>query len=294
MYMTELNINENVKKTFDELIKKERLPHAILIDGSDRETRDSVALYLAASFVCESNDKPCGQCRNCIKATDEVHPDIIIVDPDSVNEKTFKVSLVREIRSDAFIIPNEALKKVYILRSADKMNIQAQNALLKILEEPPSYVRFILECDSKTSMLETIISRVSSFNLGVGGKTAEKNAEKADELSARLAEALLLPTEAEFMKLTSELEKDKELLPTLLPFLQLIFRDAAVISTNGDILLSNHTDISRKLASKIPLKTLTVLVKNCDSFNESINRNANKNLLITRFCSVMRQTAYGG
>lgn len=289
-----LSVGDSLKSTFAELIKKDRLPHAILLDGGDEVSRNSTAVFLAASFVCESGDKPCGHCINCSKAENGIHPDIIVSDPKELNEKTFKISLVRDIKSDAFILPNEAAKKVYILKQADKMNIQAQNALLKILEEPPSYVRFILECESRAAMLETIMSRVTAFNLGAGTILLDNELiQKADELAGRLAEALMSPAELEFMRLSAELEKDKNLLEALLPSLSLIFRDAAVINAGGRTVLGTHSETSRRLASKLPLKALTSLVESCDHFSDCINKNANKNLLITRFCSVIRQTAYG-
>ena len=205
----------------------------------------------------------------------------------------FKIAAIREIRNDAYIIPNEADQKVYILKSADKMNPQAQNALLKIIEEPPEYARFILECSSRAAMLDTIMSRVTAFNLGAD-KTLhdEKEDSEADRIADSLAKALTNSTEFEFMKLCSAFEKDKELLPLVLPIFQLIVRDAVIIKSNSSVTLGSHNETSRLLASKISINSLMALIKQTDDFNMSILRNANKNLLITRFCSVMRNTAY--
>lgn len=291
--LKELKLSENLIETFTELIKKDRLPHAILLDGGDKEKRTAVADYLAASFVCSGEAKPCGSCANCVKAAEHNHADVVMSDPEAQNEKTFKISLVREIREDAFIIPNEAARKVYILKSADKMNIQAQNALLKIIEEPPSYARFIFECESRASMLETIMSRVSAFNLGAGSnETDDKLLIKAEELAIKLTDAIMKPTELEFLRLTGELEKDKELFAPLLSSIQLLFRDAVAVKIGSDIMTLNK-DVSKMLASKFSVKTLLELTNVCDDFYSSINKNANRNLLITRFSSVIRQTAYG-
>lgn len=290
----ELKLSEKLKETFLSLIKKDRLPHAILIDGGNSELRTQTALFLAASFVCGFDDKPCGKCINCNKTYSMNHPDVVVYDPEASGEKTFKIDAVRDIRSDAFIIPNEAAKKVYILKSADKMNVQAQNALLKIIEEPPSYARFILECESRASMLETIMSRVTAFNLGAAERLLDSEyLQKAENLAVSLADALTASAELPFMRLTSELEKDKDLFVPLLSSLQLIFRDAAIIKTGNDILLSGHSDTCSRLASKLTLKALLELVTCCTQFYDLCNMNANKNLLITRFCSVIRQSAYG-
>ena len=116
--------------------------------------------------------------------------------------------------------------------------------------------------------------------------------KKADETAARLAAAILQPTEYEFMKITAEFEKDKNLFEPTLPALQLIFRDAVIIKAGSDITLSGHADISRQAASKLTMNALMKMTREIDNFRESINRNANKNLLITRFCAVMRSSAY--
>ena len=285
-------MNNNVYSTAEELIKKGKLPHAILIDGGNAADRNNFADFLATSFVCDAATA-CGMCKSCLKAKNNSHPDIIISDPELQNEKTFKIDVVREIRKDSHIMPNEAKHKVYILRKADKMNFQAQNALLKTLEEPPAHARFILTCESRAALLETIMSRVTPFNLGTGDNIiTDENDIKADNLANELALALADVTELKFMQLTAVLEKDKDLFPSTLSSLQLIFRDAVAVSTNSNVLLTSHVETSRKLASKLQLKTLIALVENTEHFFDCLNKNANKNLLITRFCSVLRNTAY--
>ena len=287
-------MNENVFNSVKELIKKSKLPHAILIDGGSSSERDEVALYIASSFLCNSV-LPCGMCKDCIKINNGSHPDVIITDPELMNEKTFKVNVVRDIRKDVYVLPNESKYKVYILKGADKMNASAQNALLKTLEEPPSYARFILLCESRSAMLETIMSRVTAFGLGSGSGSVESEYEtKADNLANELAIALSEVTELRFMQLSSAFEKDKDLFPLVLSSIQLIFRDAVAISTGSDLILSSHADTARILASKLSLKALIGLVGNTEEFFECLNKNANKNLLITRFCSVLRNTAYAG
>lgn len=289
----ELGIRKELAENIKTLIKNDRLPHAILLRGAGSATRGKVSSFLAQAFVCEGENKPCGKCSHCLKVGINSHPDVITVDPAAQNEKTFKIALVREMKDDAYIIPNEASRKVYILKSADKMNVQAQNALLKLIEEPPSYARFILECESSSAMLETILSRVSLFDLGTDSDdVSDELRRKADDTAARLASAILKPTEYDFMKITAEFERDKELFEPTLPALQLIFRDAVIIKTGSNITLSNHADISREAASKLTLKALIKLTAEIDNFRESINRNANKNLMITRFSAVMRSAAY--
>lgn len=287
-------MNDNVFNSLRELIKKGKLPHAILIDSGNPSERDEAALYIATAFLCEA-PLPCENCKDCLKIQNGSHPDVIITDPELLNEKIFKVDLVRNIRKDVYILPNESKYKIYILKSADKMNISAQNAILKTLEEPPSYARFILLCESRSAMLETIISRVTAFSLGASdGSYLSAEEQNADKLANNLAMALTEVTELKFMQLSSAFEKDKDLLPLVLSAIQLIFRDAVALSTGSNLILSSHEDTARALASKLSLKALIGLVSNTEEFFDCINKNANKNLLITRFCSVLRNTAYAG
>lgn len=287
-------MNNKIFNMVTELMKNSKLPHAILIDSGSSSDRDELALYLASSFIC-NEPIPCGFCRNCLKIKNSAHPDIIIFDPEEKKEKTFKVDFVRNIRSDSHILPNEATCKVYILKNVDKMNASAQNAFLKTLEEPPSHVRFILLCESRASLLETIMSRVTPFNLGTDdSKITDDYSLKADQLANDLASALAEVTELHFMRLSSVFEKDKDIFPPTLVALQLIFRDAVAVSTGSKLILSNHEETARILASKLSLKTLISLVDDTEHLFDCLNKNANKNLLTTRFCSVLRNTAYGG
>jgi hypothetical protein len=139
------------------------------------------------------------------------------------------------------------------------------------------------------------MSRVTPFNLGADDhRITDEYALKADELAEKLAVALTEVTELNFMQLSSDFEKDKDLFPVTLTSLQLIFRDAVAVNTGSNITLSNHEDTAKRLAAKFPLKTLIALVENTEHLFDCINKNANKNLLTTRFCSILRNTAYGG
>jgi len=142
-----------------------RLSHAYITDPS-------FADHLAAAVVCSSdnNNKPCMSCKHCDKASRNIHPDIInidkekilLIDKESGKEKVnifVNVDVVRWIKKDVFFIPNDSAKKAYIVRDADSMNINAQNAFLQILEEPPPHAVFILCSDNPTVFLPTVRSR---------------------------------------------------------------------------------------------------------------------------------------
>ena len=125
----------------------------------------AAARALARAILCSRarDGQPCGVCEDCRKAEKGIHPDIITVsrrtDEAGAQKRELYVEQIRDLVADASILPNEAEKKVYIIRDAGSMNTAAQNALLKILEEPPYFVSFILVADNAGQLLETVRSR---------------------------------------------------------------------------------------------------------------------------------------
>ena len=139
------------------------LSHAYLLSGPAGCGKRTLAGLLSQALVCSgAGEVPCGACDHCRKAVAGVHPDILRVGNDG---KDITVSQVREVRSDAYIRPNEAGRKVYILENAQTMNGSAQNALLKLLEEGPAYAAFLLLSDNAGAMLPTVRSRCELLTL---------------------------------------------------------------------------------------------------------------------------------
>ena len=116
---------------------QEHLMHSYIVASQSEQARDRLSLDLAAAMLCRSDGvRPCRTCRDCRKVYDGVHPDVIYVAPDpDAKVPTIKVDQIRSIAATAYILPSEAEKKVYVLRQADTMNLSAQNAFLKLLEE---------------------------------------------------------------------------------------------------------------------------------------------------------------
>lgn len=139
------------------------LSHAYLISGPAGSGKRTLARLLSAAMVCtKSGDKPCGSCAACKKAFGGIHPDVIQVGADG---KDISVGQARQARSDAYIRPNEAGRKIYIFHNAQNMNPSAQNALLKLLEEGPAYAAFLLLTENPGSVLSTIRSRCEGVAL---------------------------------------------------------------------------------------------------------------------------------
>ena len=159
-----LKANGNVKTAVESMLSTGRIPHAILIEGDEGTGRHTLARFIATAAVCEGANRPCGNCRMCLSAASFNNPDIIFVSPEE-NKKSITVDRARTIRTEAYIKPHAANKKVYILDFAERMTEPVQNALLKILEEPPEAVIFIIITTSRTELLPTILSRCVCLSL---------------------------------------------------------------------------------------------------------------------------------
>lgn len=144
-------------------IKSGTFPGTVLIEGKDESSRMEAARLCAAALICESEDKPCGECKSCKKVLSGRHPDVTVV---SSEDDKVSVSDIRKIRLDAVVSPFEAECKIIIFDKAQTLNVQSQNALLKILEEPPKGVYFILTSPSSKLLLATVDSRCTKFSLG--------------------------------------------------------------------------------------------------------------------------------
>ena len=156
--------NQHLKELFAENIRSNKLPHAIILEGDKGSGRYSFALNIAAAALCTDIVKPCGVCKNCRQVFDGVAPDVSTVSLPE-DKASISVEAVRFIKNGAQSVPVEGDLKFYIIREADKMTAQAQNALLKILEEPPSFVVFILISENVNLLLPTIRSRCCAFRM---------------------------------------------------------------------------------------------------------------------------------
>ena len=119
------------------------LAHAYLITGGSQEARRTYAEKMAAAYLCTGERPPCGRCRSCEKVGKGIHPDVTLLCP-AEGKREIVADQARALRSDAYIRPNEGVRKVYIIDPADTMNPVAQNALLKVLEDGPDYTAFLL------------------------------------------------------------------------------------------------------------------------------------------------------
>lgn len=135
--------------------------HAYLAVSPGLVAAKDCAKDIAAALMCKNaaeKGEACRNCKDCIKSFAGTHPDIFML-----RKKSVSVNDIRDLRSNAYLSPHESDRKVFILDNIGEYNIQSQNALLKVLEEPPKNVFFILTATSKNSVLPTVLSRVCTL-----------------------------------------------------------------------------------------------------------------------------------
>ena len=122
-----------MNRELDTLIQSKRIPHALALDGGTYDSRLALARTVAASLICSDDTVagPCRHCTACNKVFSDIHPDVITVLPDK-KKKTLSVDVIRDMREDVSVLPNESEHKVYIIAKAELMQDYAQNALLKL------------------------------------------------------------------------------------------------------------------------------------------------------------------
>ena len=174
---------ERPKDILKRAIENKRVPHAYLFSGPEGVGKEAMAIELAKALYCEGSEKPCNNCSNCHRIGQFEHPDIHFIFPapksatvkderqilDSLAEDPYarkkpwaapniSIDKIRQVRRMSAMKPMEGLR-IVIISDADTMNVQAANALLKILEEPPPNMHLVLVTSRTNALLATIISR---------------------------------------------------------------------------------------------------------------------------------------
>lgn len=155
--------NDQLKQNLARSISSGHISHFYLISGPEGSGKRTLSMLLAAAILCRGDKKPCMQCAACRKVLSGAHPDFITV--DDPEKKTVPVDLIRQARQDMYIQPNESDHKIYRFPRAQDMGLPGQNALLKVLEEPPAYGVFLLLTDNPNKLLPTVRSRCTELKL---------------------------------------------------------------------------------------------------------------------------------
>lgn len=157
---------EHLKEHLENAIKMDKVSHAYIINGEKNAGKEFIAKTFAMALQCENRQgiEPCGECHSCKQALSGNHPDIIFI----THEKPGTIGvddIRRQINNDVAIKPYKGPWKIYIMNEGEKMTVQAQNALLKTLEEPPEYAVLLILAANVDSLLPTVLSRCVVLNM---------------------------------------------------------------------------------------------------------------------------------
>ena len=162
---TEIIGHEQIINHLQSAIRMNKISHAYILDGEEGAGKNLLASAFAQTLQCEKRqDEPCGQCRSCRQTESENQPDIIRVfheKPNSIGVEDIREQLCNDIQ----IRPYSSPYKIYLVDEAEKMTVQAQNALLKTIEEPPAYGIILLLTTNSEAFLPTILSRCVTLKL---------------------------------------------------------------------------------------------------------------------------------
>ena len=297
--------NEKLGIALGTAIEHNHIPHAIILEGEAGLGKHTLAQYLSRAILCFEDKRPCDECKSCKLNFSGSHPDLITIAPED-KKKNISVNQIRALRQTAFVKPHIAERKVLIIDKAETMNEQSQNALLKVLEEPPESVYFILIAETASALLETVLSRCIKFTLSVPEKSAardwiaanvkprrdneliekalesskgnigraitllrKKNDNSPEAAAREFSDMLFDGDEFGMLCLLNRFEKDR-------PAADAFF--ASLKYTVANTLRNNYSDINKA-------KFLTEFYTLIDSFIQSLKTNINLSLLFTAVVS---------
>ncbi len=298
-------------------IKEDRVGHAYILTGPEGIGKKTLSMAFASLLLCKGNTfpDPCGHCMPCRLIPGNANPDLMIIDGDG---KSIGVELIRELQHDVVVRPMYSDRKVYIINNADKMTLQAQNCLLKTLEEPPSYAVIILNASNMEALLATVKSRATAYMLKkntdeevreflvekYGGKlggldfivayadgiigTAVSLAESREFFELRKKTVNLLvglknSSRLRALDALSLFEENRDYTDMILKMMALFYRDMLVALAAGNERLLINSDIKDIILDNARHYTPSKLIRNIEAIEEAsrnLAQNANYQLCL--------------
>ncbi len=303
-------------------LERDELPQALLFTGPPGVGKGTMARYLAQTMLCTAEgERPCGKCAACRRVEGGNHPDLLVVEPEE--GRPLRIEQIRTLEHFLRLTPREGARKLVIIEQFHTATTGAANALLKTLEEPPSYGYLLLTADEAEHLLPTILSRVRHIPLrplplpvveaalAARGLAAEEAAHLA-RLSAgrigwamRAAEDAALAQEAE--RLTGDLftlmeaalperfalaeqwsRRDRlNELPTRLEYWRLLWRDVLTLQTDDGALRTEGAPRLLALARATSSEQSLHLLRELGEALDALRRNVNPRLLMENLALTM-------
>lgn len=308
--------HDKSKEYFVEMINQNKLSHAFLFEGMAGIGKSLLTFQIAKGIFCQaSNSEPCNQCKSCLKMNHENHPDYMEIKPDGKQIKNYQIEeFQRFLNNKAY----DGGYKIVCIHQADKMNLSAQNRILKTLEEPSEKVIMFLISDKPSALTETVRSRCQSIKLSGLSEalivnhleknynlTEDKSLTYAKLSSGSLGKAIHYATSETFFTIQTEVmnllkaidqkEKtsvikslnffatEKENITDIFEYMVLWYRDLLLYKkakAKSLLLHSNDIDFIKKISRHLSVKQI---IKNIETINwteRKLNQNGQFDLTI--------------
>ena len=235
--------NEEIKIFLDNLIKTNNVVHSYMFIGPDGIGKVLFAKEFAKMILCQDSNKACNHCSSCIKFNSDNHPDFMII--NSEDGKSIKINQIRFLQERISEKPIVSNRKVYIINDSDLMTVEAQNCLLKTLEEPPEFAVIILVLSNENKCLSTIKSRCTKIAFQ---KLRNSDlTQYANENNLEINSSLLSASDGSISKLLN-LQNNLEAYKQLDNIINAFSKDNIVdIWNNADILYKSKDNINTLL-----------------------------------------------
>ena len=291
-----------------------KLFNSYVLEGDKGSGKKTLALEFCAFIMCKNKENmvPCGECDACRKVFSFNHPDIIYVEKEN-GKKTIGVDVIRDsVINNIYVKPLVADRKIIVIPEAESLTEQSQNALLKVLEEPPDYVSFILTVQKASMLLQTVLSRSVVFSLmpvsedvvlkilkektngkfldtelsfatsfagGVPGKGLEiLENEDFSRLYAETGKHLfsLFGKKSAVSAIEKYLTDEKDNIDIIIDFILILLRDALLVKLGQENLVISKNNIFelRKNSAKVTEKNLVKSSEIVLDYKEKLRRNA--------------------
>lgn len=265
--------NNLTKETLIKAVKLDKTSHSYLFVGIDGIGKKMIAKEFAKMLMCLDENKYCNKCKSCIEFDTNNNPDFFYIEPDG---NSIKIDQIRELQRKVAEKPVISNKKIFIIDNADKMTVEAQNCLLKTLEEPPKYITIILITSNESNLLTTIKSRcmIQYFNK-IDDKELEKflkveniNTNIVDMANGSIGKALKLKDKSENYEAINKIIKQIENHQSILD-----------ITKDAEILYESKEEIFDLLdyMNIILLKTKNLKLINCINIVEDTKKRLKSN-----------------
>ena len=313
---TDIIGQEHIKEHLQNAIRTKKVSHAYIINGERHAGKEFIAGIFAMALQCENGDiQPCQKCHSCTQALSKNHPDIIRL----VHEKPNTISVEdirKQINSDISIKPYSGPYKIYIVNEGEKMTIQAQNALLKTLEEPPAYGIILILTANKNALLPTVVSRCVVLNMkpvedellknylmetveipdykadicvafargNIGKSRMLASSEEFEEIREEAVTLMKYIGEMEINEIVAAIKKINHFKLEVSDYLDIIsvwYRDVLLFKATNDanlLIFKGEIQYIKKAAGKSDYEGIETILKALDTAKSRLNANVNFDL----------------